>query len=205
LGILVEGRTRIALGGFFAGAATVSVVAALVVTNASALADTSGTPVEADPVVVPFATATPHAPAPAATAEAAPLPTPVATAAPTPSATAETVPAPAPRDVAKEIAGTSPTQIASDDHDDRQKAPADVAPKPAEKTSSDRAESAGQADAWQKAIAWAHARGWSDERIERWLSRGHDNQKMKLSEIDRRSFDRRSKTRSQDGTPDRRD
>ena len=151
----MDERMRLAVGGAATIFVSVAVVCAVAVTNAAALADTSGAPVSFAQVDVPLST---PRPAPSTT-PAVIVTTPTIVAA-DPVATPETLPAPEPEDVAPADSAPAPVVEAP--------APEQV---PAESSSDQSGTSpAISARTWERLIRWAHSNGWSDAEIARWLA-----------------------------------
>ena len=160
----MESRTRLAIGGMATVAASVTVICVVALTNSLALSESTGSPIDAAPVIVP-ASNTDASPGVAATPTPAPGATPVSTPAPpvveTPTApststpTAEVVPVP-------EAKVVTPTRPAPDGH----------TTKP---TASDTQEKAiaraKAARSWEPLREWAERRGWSEERIDRFIAK----------------------------------
>lgn len=151
----MDGRARLAVGGAATVFVSVAVVCAVAVTNASALADTAGTPVAFTQIDVPLATPPPTTPAPTATPAPA-ISSPTTTVA-DPEPSPETVPAPEPEEVAPPAPVQAPT------------APAPVASAPAPEQGVKSSASRG----WERLIRWARSNGWTDAEIGRWFARNH--------------------------------
>jgi len=155
----VEARTGLVMGGITAVAASVAVVTAVAFANTAALADSPGTNVETEHVVVPAA--------------AAPSATPTAASdAQPPQAEAEVAEAPAP-----EVAPTESTGSQTPGTSVAPVAPAPPVPEvarpaaPAVPGDIEAAIAAAkEAGSWEAVRAWAIAHGWSSERIDALVS-----------------------------------
>lgn len=148
---------RLAVGGAATIFVSVAVVCAVAVSNAAALADTSGARISFAQIDVPLST---PRPTPSATSTAT-VATPAATVTADPVASPETVPAPEPEEVAPATVATVP---AAD-------APAVPAPGPVEAPSEESSTSSMATNrAWERLIRWAHSNGWSDAEIARWIA-----------------------------------
>lgn len=145
----MEVRTRSAVGGVAAVAASVAMIWIVALTTSASLADAPGATSAAGPVVVPSA-----APSPAASATAPAGP--VAPPAPAPVTGPETVSAPEPVEVAPAPAVPAPDVPVAD-------------------TSAAQEEQviaeAVRSGAWEAALAWAAQQGWTGERLQAWVSR----------------------------------
>lgn len=152
-GSFVEGRTRLAVGGGVAVAASIAVVCAVALTTSASLADTPGATAYAGGVVVPAAP-TPSPPSEEVLTPA-PAPVDVVESPELPADEPETVPAPAPVDLAADA--------------DRGGAAISDAPGPADEEQV-LADAVRSGD-WDTAYAWALGQGWSAGRLQSWLAR----------------------------------
>ncbi len=152
----METRTGLVIGGMTAVAASVAVVTAVALANTAALADSVGTSVASERVLVPAAAA------PSAT----PRPTPAATSdALVPSAQPEVVEAPAPVDVAPSVSTGTRAPAAP-------AAPAAAPPAPAAPTDVDAAIAAAKAaGTWDALRSWAASQGWPSGRLDALIAR----------------------------------
>ncbi|MDQ7879895.1 hypothetical protein Q9R08_18025 [Microbacterium sp. QXD-8] len=154
----MEARTGLVIGGVTAVAASIAVVTAVALANTMALADSPGTSLASEHVVVPAATSPSPSPSPSAT----PAVTPAALV---PPADAEVAEAPAPLVVAQPPAadGSRPTANAPAAPDRAQPAaPADIEPVIA---------AAKAAGSWEELRSWAAAHGWTTARTDALVSR----------------------------------
>jgi len=158
LGEDVEARTGLVIGGITAVAASVAVVTAVAFSNTAALADSRGTSIASEHVVVPSAAS------PSATPRATPTVTPEAL---TPSAQAEVVEAPAPVVVDPPApASPPPPSVPATTPEVAQPAA------PAPPTDLESAIAAAKASGtWDAIRNWASAHGWSTGRIDALLAR----------------------------------
>ena len=161
----MEARTGLVIGGVTAVAASIAVVTAVALANTMALADSPGTSLASEHVVVPSGTA------PSASPSATPAVTP---AAPVPPADAEVVEAPAPLVVDQPPAtgGSRPTPNTPDAPEPA--APADIEPVIA---------AAKAAGSWEELRSWATAHGWTTARIDALVSRLERERQTEKTEV----------------------
>ncbi|SIT71354.1 hypothetical protein [Microbacterium sp. RU33B] len=143
----MEGRTRLAAGGFIAGSASIAAVAAVIMTNSAALADVSGAPVHASSIVLPMA------------ASAAPTAVPTAPAVSTaPPIVAEQ---PLVVEEAPEVEETpaAPSTVTT------------VATAPSAATEESIVAAAAATGTWDAAYEWSKNHGWTSGQTSEWLVR----------------------------------
>ena len=156
----MEARTGLVVGGLTAVTVSVAVVSAVAFANTAALADSPGTTVASEQVVVPAAAS------PSATPQTAPTVTPDAL---TPSAEVEVVEAPAPV-VVDPASPTAPVHAAPAPGPDAVTPAAPAAPAAA--ADLEQAVAAAKASgSWDPIRTWAAAHGWSTDRLDSFLSR----------------------------------
>jgi hypothetical protein len=163
----VEARTGLVIGGVTAVAASIAVVTAVALANTMALADSPGTSLASEHVVVPSASS------PSASPSATPAVTP---AVPVPPADAEVVEAPAPLVVDQPPAtGGSRTPPTPNTRDAPEPAaPADIEPVIA---------AAKAAGSWEELRSWAAAHGWTTARIDALVSRLERERQTEKTEL----------------------
>ena len=158
-GASVESRTRLAVGGMTAVAASVAVICAVALTNSVALSEAAGASVDAEPVLVPASVGPDEADPDGEEQDVAPQPTTEPTAESRDARVAEIVPAPAPEVVPAPTApSASPRATPSDP-------PADAA------TEDEVIADAEASRSWDAARKWAERLGWSQARIDAWIDR----------------------------------
>lgn len=154
----MESRTRLAISGMTAVAASVGVICAVALTNSVSLSEAQGAPVGATAVVVPSAAEKAE---PVATPTIVPTPVqtpqPVETQTPVTPPVAEVVPAPEAEDV-------TPVQSSH-------VAETPATPTPSAPGQEDAVAEAEASGSWAPAREWAKRLGWSQARIDAWIAR----------------------------------
>lgn len=141
----MEGRTRLAAGGFIAGSASIAAVAAVIMTNSAALADVSGAPVHASSIVLPMA------------ASAAPTTAPAVSEAPPVVAAEQPV-------VVDEAPAVEETPVAPS-------TVTTVATAPSAATEESIVAAAAATGSWDAAYEWSKNHGWTSGQTSEWLVR----------------------------------
>lgn len=161
----MDSRTRLAIGGMSAVAASVAVICAVALTNSAALSEAQGSSIESAPVVVPSAGVSTGA----ATAD---VPEPVAAPVPETDRSqdqpiAEVVPAPAPKVVPapEPEAGEPTTGTATTEP------PAGTGGTDGTPSDDEAVAEAERSGSWDAAREWAARLGWSQARIDAWIDR----------------------------------
>ncbi|MFK4806320.1 hypothetical protein ACI3KX_10660 [Microbacterium sp. ZW CA_36] len=149
----MEARTGLVIGGVTAVAASIAVVTAVALANTMALADSPGTSLASERVIVPSATS------PSASPSASAAVTPEA---PVPPVNAEVVEAPAPQVVDQPLASDGSRATTNAPIAAEPAAPADI------ETVIAAAKAAGS---WEELRSWANAQGWTTARIDALVSR----------------------------------
>ncbi|MEV5068530.1 hypothetical protein MRBLMI12_000072 [Microbacterium sp. LMI12-1-1.1] len=147
----MEARTGLVIGGVTAVAASIAVVTAVALANTMALADSPGTSLASERVIVPSASS----PSPSASAAVTPE-------APVPPVNAEVVEAPAPQVVDQPLASDGSRATTNAPIAAEPAAPADI------ETVIAAAKAAGS---WEELRSWANAQGWTTARIDALVSR----------------------------------
>lgn len=168
----MEGRTRLAAGGFIAGSASIAAVAAVIMTNSAALADVSGAPVHASSIVLPMA------------ASAAPTAVPIAPAvSEAPSVVAAEEPLVVEEAPEVEETPVAPSTVTT------------VATAPSAATEESIVAAAAATGSWDAAYEWSKNHGWTSGQTSEWLVRleaklhtyaqSHDTRAPETSGLDR--------------------